>query len=150
MEEDTKKINVESLERACDVWSKVCSFLAGIFFASIILVVQQKDKFPLNVILLNQTYETPIEVVAFFLAVTFTFFVFAAISYADAVGARVSSDKLNKKAYSRSRTADIVGGLGFLSMFISLFFVLLLVSQWIAFLEVVITLIVFAFVILRR
>jgi len=150
VEEDKQKINVELLERACDVWSKVCSFLAGIFFASIVLVVQQRDKFPLNVILLDQSYEMTIEFAALPLAVTFTLFVFAAISYADAVGARVHGDKFSKKVYSRSRTADIVGGLGFLSMFISLFFVLLLVNQLVAFLEVVIAFIVLAFVILRR
>lgn len=150
MEENKQKINVELLERACDVWSKVCSFLAGIFFASIVLVVQQQDKFPLNITLLDQSYEMTIEFATLPLAMTFTLFAFAAISYADAVGARVHGDKFIKKTYSRSRTADIVGGLGFLSMFISLFFVLLLVSQWVAFLEIVVALTVFAFVILRR
>jgi hypothetical protein len=124
---------------ACDSWSKLCSFLAGIFFTCIVLIIQQRSSFPYRVVAFSVSFEMRLEFVAILLAFTFIFYMFAAISYADAVGAK--DDKLGV----RVKTANVVGGLGFVFTFVSLFMVLLLIGFWVAVLAEIVAIGVFVY-----
>lgn len=87
----------------------------------------------------------PIEWVAVPLGLTFVFYMFAAISYADVVGA-----KEEKVAEMRVRTADSIGVLGFVFTFFSLFAVLLLIGFVIALLEAIVAIAVFVYLVKHR
>lgn len=65
---------------------------------------------------------------------------FAAISYADAVGA-----KDEKSMNVRFKTADVIGAAGFVLTFVSLFAVLMLIGLGIALLEIVVAIVVFVY-----
>jgi len=129
---------------ACEAWSQLCAFLAGIFFTCIILIIQQRNDFPYDVSFFSLHYALPLEVVAVPLALTFIFYVFAAISYADALGGR------DERIEMRVRTANAIGRMGFVFTFVSLFVIMWLIDFWIALLEVIVAIVVFVYLIRHR
>jgi len=69
---------------------------------------------------------------------------FAAIAYADAVGAK------DDKVYSRVRTANIIGIIGFVATFASLFIILLLIGFWLALIGGIAAIAVFLYLTIYR
>jgi len=112
---------------ALGTMAKICTFLAGIFFTCIILILQQREKFYYYIdtvifkfrIQALDTYVAP-------LTLTFIIFTFATIIYASACGT-VEQRKRNKL----ENKASFLFGLGFFSMFFSLFCILCQASFWI-------------------
>lgn len=135
---------VSHVKDACVAWSAICSFLAGIFFYCIILIIQQKNDFPYEVSFFSFRFGLPVEAIAVPLALTFILYVFAAISYADAIGGRDESVDM------RVGTAKVFGGMGFVFMFVSLFVIMWLIDFWIALLEVIVAIVVFAYLVAHR
>jgi len=111
---------------ACEAMSEVSSFLGGIFFASILMVIQQKKAFS-NVLLkleiskYSEVIINELHIVMIPLALSIVMFIFSAIRFAGACSLvdSVDVDYSARPAYAAFRVA-------FISMLISLSVILLL------------------------
>jgi hypothetical protein len=111
------------MDRAtCEVWATVSTFLGGIFFTSLILVMQERAKFDYSFTFMG-TVINAVDMISFPLALTFVMFTFAAICFADASWRQ------------KSGLVDAAMGffaIGFFSLLVSLVLVLLQISVTVA------------------
>lgn len=106
-------------------YSQICTFLAGIFFTCILLIVQQSEKFEYSLDLANFKVRA-IDMISLPLSVTFLTFVFDAFIFA-------SSSQSDEHAKLFRKRAVYLFYLGVILMLISLFSILAQISLWIAF-----------------
>lgn len=130
-----KKIDKETeLERERQLsgvlgrYSEICTFLAGIFFTCILLIVQQREKFKYGMDIAGFRIQA-INMISLPLSVTFLLFVFDALIFASA------SQSAEHAKLFRDRAVYLFY-LGLLLMLISLFSILAQISLWIAFIGI--------------
>lgn len=108
-------------------WSHICTFLAGISFTCIILIMQQREKFEYSVKICNFEVRA-VDMISLPLTTTFLLFMFGAFIFATASQSSEHAKIWGKKAKN-------VIYLGFLSMLTSLFSILAQISLWLSLIE---------------
>jgi hypothetical protein len=83
LDKEEKKERARELSGVMGRYSQICTFLAGIFFTCILLVLQQKEKFDYDVGLVTFRIHA-LEMVSVPLTITFLLFVFDAFIFATA------------------------------------------------------------------
>ena len=134
----------------CEIMSETCTFLGGIFFASLLLLLQFRDQFPLNVQILGFQFPMPLEILALSFTFSLAMFLFAALGYARA-SATITGPKKRQKELElieelEDRSVNLFF-LGIISTFVSLFLLLLIVSFWVALGGSLIILVAFIYII---
>jgi hypothetical protein len=110
------------------VFPEIAAFLGGIFFTALLLLSQNKEAFSSKLSIFNVTLPiTQYFAICLSVMVTCVFFTFSSILFGYAI--IQDKAKMIEKGLEFSLT---IFGLGFLSMVISLFAVLLIVHFWIA------------------
>jgi hypothetical protein len=110
-------------------YSQICTFLAGIFFTCIMLIVQQKEKFDYELEIVGFRVRA-VDMISLPLTVTFLLFVFDAFIFATA------SQSDEHARMFRNRAVYLFYS-GVIIMLISLFSILVQISLWLAFIGVV-------------
>jgi len=105
-------------------YSQICTFLAGIFFTCIMLIVQQKEKFDYELEIVGFRVRA-VDMISLPLTVTFLLFVFDAFIFATAS----QSDEHAKLFRNR---AVFLFYFGISMMLISLFSIIVQISLWLA------------------
>ena len=123
--------------------TQICTFLAGIFFTCLLLLVQIKEKFPYSITIMHFQGKIPLEILATLVTLTFISFAFGALSFASSYGRNPSEMK------KIMELAANFNSVGFATMFFSLFFLLLLVDFWVALLGILISVCMFAYFVKR-
>ena len=118
-------------------YSQICTFLAGIFFTCILLVVQQREKFEYIMEVAGFRVRA-IDIISLPLTVTFLLFVFDAFIFATA-----SQSDEHAKIY-RNRAVYLFYS-AVTIMQVSLFSILVQISLWLAFVGVATALILTLF-----
>jgi len=115
-------------ETALSTWSKIDTFLAGIFFTCILLVVQQRQEFE-NLVEVFGLKIKMLDLISFPLVITFLLFLFGALFFADACA-------------SLKRTVESLGIVftffGVLGSSLSLFFILFNINIAIALFAIIV------------
>jgi len=111
-----------------DTFSEVSAFLGGIFFTSLLILVQQREKFDVTLLEINllETLKVRISelhLIAVPLSISVILFIFSSVFFAIACS-KTEQDEVDKFAEDASNPFV----LGLISMFISLFVVLAIVD----------------------
>ena len=124
-------------------FSELSAFLGGIFFTSLLILVQQREKFDVVVLETNlQNFTIRISqlyLIAFPLSISVILFIFSSLFFANACNAPTQS--------TLERIADLALSpfiFAFLSMFISLFVVLAIVDIVVGLLGIIISVVTVA------
>lgn len=145
----TKNIKRATRVEYCDVMCTLSTFLAGIFFTSIILLIQFKEFSPVMIWIelgiLRFHFSLPIELIIMPLTFSFICFMFNAIHYGRIVSLmtwHLQPQNEVDRLLDRGLNIFLVG---LISVFISLFLILLLVNFWVAFAALAMLVLVFRY-----
>jgi len=126
--EEQRKVRLAKYNRdGINTLSEVSAFLGGIFFTGLLILVQQREKFDIALLVINlREYSiriSQLHLIAIPLSISVIFYIFSSIFFGIACS-KVTQEELDELADD----AALVFVVGLFSTFISLFVVLLLVD----------------------
>ena len=140
MSKEKRKVTLAVYHReGINTFSEVSAFLGGLFFTSLLIVVQQREKFDVTLLEINLQEHFTIRIselhlIAIPLSISIILFVFSSVFFAIACS-QVEQSDLDE--YTDDAAIPFVFGL--LSMFVSLFVVLFLVDIFVSVLGIILS-----------